>query len=556
MPRIADDAGASTCGTARALASRPVPPARRGASSRCRWPPLALRHRTPDGPRDPRLSRLPARRASWCAPISAGTFEAVTRRLGVLHALTRSACRCGTARGDRALRRQVDDDVSARAGRPADAADLGRRGARRGARRSRRAHAQPAPLVLKPLFGSQGRGLVLVRHADDLPPPEAVAGVYYLQQLRRPRRAAVPRLPRLRLRRRGGRHDGRRGDGWITNVNHGGGARPLAVDRPRARPLWPSPRRRPSAPPSPASTSSPTPAAACSCSRSTPCRPGPACRRSRHSTSPRRSPKRCLAISTHAEAVSPRRIGAGRHADDGPRPRRDPRRLRRRLPRRARGAEARQRARLRRRPRHDGRRFRGERRGDAGAARRARRARRRARPRGVAATRDGGRPPTPISASCCLPRRSPRRRARPAICAPASARVLAGLTRRRRATPSRRSCWPRPAASARRASTTCAPGRQATAARGDARGRARATGSPGTTRTASRTSSTSALPALASARGGGRRRLWPTVARLSGASWRPSPTPMSRASTASRPPMRLRSEAVAAMRALAGRRRR
>jgi len=36
--------------------------------------------------------------------------------------------------------------------------------------------------VLKPLFGSQGRGLRLVRGADDLPPPADVTGVYYLQR--------------------------------------------------------------------------------------------------------------------------------------------------------------------------------------------------------------------------------------------------------------------------------------------------------------------------------------------------------------------------------------
>ncbi|MCI0466636.1 MAG: RimK family alpha-L-glutamate ligase, partial [Beijerinckiaceae bacterium] len=35
---------------------------------------------------------------------------------------------------------------------------------------------------LKPLFGAQGYGLKLIRREDDLPPPESVEGVYYLQR--------------------------------------------------------------------------------------------------------------------------------------------------------------------------------------------------------------------------------------------------------------------------------------------------------------------------------------------------------------------------------------
>ena len=37
-------------------------------------------------------------------------------------------------------------------------------------------------LVLKPLFGSQGRGLRLIHHESELPAPDAVAGIYYLQR--------------------------------------------------------------------------------------------------------------------------------------------------------------------------------------------------------------------------------------------------------------------------------------------------------------------------------------------------------------------------------------
>jgi ribosomal protein S6--L-glutamate ligase len=45
------------------------------------------------------------------------------------------------------------------------------------------AEARPGrPLVLKPLFGSQGRGLRLVETAEDLPPAEEMDGVFYLQR--------------------------------------------------------------------------------------------------------------------------------------------------------------------------------------------------------------------------------------------------------------------------------------------------------------------------------------------------------------------------------------
>ena len=46
----------------------------------------------------------------------------------------------------------------------------------------RAARSGRGPLVLKPLFGAQGFGLKLIRREDDLPPFEAVEGVYYLQR--------------------------------------------------------------------------------------------------------------------------------------------------------------------------------------------------------------------------------------------------------------------------------------------------------------------------------------------------------------------------------------
>ncbi|MEO8716374.1 MAG: RimK family alpha-L-glutamate ligase, partial [Acetobacteraceae bacterium] len=84
--------------------------------------------------------------------------------------------------------------------------------------------------VLKPLFGSQGRGLRLIAHPDDLPEPEEVANVYYLQRY----------LPTDV----DGFHDHRlfvcageviaamtrHADGWITNLRRGGRAEAFAPD--------------------------------------------------------------------------------------------------------------------------------------------------------------------------------------------------------------------------------------------------------------------------------------------------------------------------------------
>jgi RimK family alpha-L-glutamate ligase len=51
------------------------------------------------------------------------------------------------------------------------------------AKRLVRAEARPGrPLVLKPLFGSQGRGLRLIERIGQLADSDDVAGVYYLQQ--------------------------------------------------------------------------------------------------------------------------------------------------------------------------------------------------------------------------------------------------------------------------------------------------------------------------------------------------------------------------------------
>lgn len=114
--------------------------------------------------------------------ISSGSFEEVTRRLGVLHALRERGVPVWN--DARAIERCVDKSTTsflfghAGIATPATWAVEGRPAAVTIAERE----CPAGPLVLKPLFGSQGRGLRLIVNSTDLPPSETVDGVYYLQR--------------------------------------------------------------------------------------------------------------------------------------------------------------------------------------------------------------------------------------------------------------------------------------------------------------------------------------------------------------------------------------
>jgi tetrahydromethanopterin:alpha-L-glutamate ligase len=162
--------------------------------------------------------------------IAAGSFEAVTRRLGILHAMRELGVVVWN--DARAIERCVDKSMTsfliARAGIPTPEtwAIEGRNAALSIVQRE----TIHAPLVLKPLFGSQGRGLRLIRSPSELEQEEAVAGVYYLQRY-------VGQTGRehsdFRVLTSGGRVVAamrRRAFHWITNVKQGG--RPDATQLP------------------------------------------------------------------------------------------------------------------------------------------------------------------------------------------------------------------------------------------------------------------------------------------------------------------------------------
>jgi tetrahydromethanopterin:alpha-L-glutamate ligase len=114
--------------------------------------------------------------------IAEGSFEAVTRRLGILHALR--ALGVPVWNEAAAIERCVDKSTTtfllARAALPVPATWTVE--GIEAARRIVASEASLGPLVLKPLFGAQGRGLMLIREAAELPRAETVGDVYYLQR--------------------------------------------------------------------------------------------------------------------------------------------------------------------------------------------------------------------------------------------------------------------------------------------------------------------------------------------------------------------------------------
>jgi tetrahydromethanopterin:alpha-L-glutamate ligase len=155
--------------------------------------------------------------------MSGGSFEAVTLRLGVLHALReRGVIVWNDARSiERCVDKSTTSFLLARTGIATPAAWTTQ--SYEQARAIAQRETADGALVLKPLFGSQGRGLRLIRKADDLPPADNIAGgVWYLQRFVgverdgfRDFRLLVVRGQVIAAMQRHSAH-------WITNVKRGG----------------------------------------------------------------------------------------------------------------------------------------------------------------------------------------------------------------------------------------------------------------------------------------------------------------------------------------------
>ncbi len=160
--------------------------------------------------------------------MAGGTFEAVTLRLGVLHALRELGVPVWN--DARAIERCVDKSMTSfllsRAGiaTPATWTTESYEAARAIVRRE----TADGPLVLKPLFGSQGRGLLLIRTLEDLPPAEQTAGrVFYLQRFIGVERGGYHDFRVLVVHGRIVAAMQRHSAHWVTNIKRGG--RPVAV---------------------------------------------------------------------------------------------------------------------------------------------------------------------------------------------------------------------------------------------------------------------------------------------------------------------------------------
>ncbi len=159
--------------------------------------------------------------AVFVRTLSGGSFEAVTLRLGILHALAEIGVIVWN--DARAVERCVDKSMTsfllARAGIPTPATWA----AESQAAAAAIVQNEAGPFVLKPLFGSQGRGLRLIRGAQELPAPAEVAGgVYYLQRFVGVERGG---FHDFRVLVSQGRVVGammRHSPHWITNVKRGG----------------------------------------------------------------------------------------------------------------------------------------------------------------------------------------------------------------------------------------------------------------------------------------------------------------------------------------------
>ena len=173
--------------------------------------------------------------------IAGGSFEQVTKRLGVLHALRELGV--PVYNDARAIERSVDKSMTslllhaARIPAPATWATESAAQARRIAMRETAAgHA----LVLKPLFGSQGKDLQLVGEVDGVhhPMPDIdarYAGLAYLQRFVPP--VAAPGFDwrvlvvggrALTAMRRVSAH-------WVHNVAQGARCEPAELERPLAQ---------------------------------------------------------------------------------------------------------------------------------------------------------------------------------------------------------------------------------------------------------------------------------------------------------------------------------
>ena len=152
--------------------------------------------------------------------ISAGGLEQITLRLGILHALRESGVRVWN--DARAIERCVDKSTATFLFQKAGLPTPQTRVVEGYERAMEHAKSEARPLVVKPLFGSQGNGIQRARTHAELPATETVGHVYYMQEYLRSEGAT--RFEDWRVFVSKGRILAamtRVGRTWITNVHQG-----------------------------------------------------------------------------------------------------------------------------------------------------------------------------------------------------------------------------------------------------------------------------------------------------------------------------------------------
>ncbi len=169
--------------------------------------------------------------ACFVRTVANGTFEQVTHRLGILHAL--SAMGVPVINDARAIERCVDKSTTSailfrhQIPTPPTWSVEDRAAAEAIVAREVAAGHE---IVAKPLFGSQGRGIRRLASPDDLPPGETLAGLYYLQRLVPQAEGAWRDWRVLVIGDRAIAAMIRHGKQWITNMRQGARAEAAPVD--------------------------------------------------------------------------------------------------------------------------------------------------------------------------------------------------------------------------------------------------------------------------------------------------------------------------------------
>ena len=161
--------------------------------------------------------------------ISAGTLEQITFRLGLLHALRESGVRVWN--DARAIERCVDKSQTTFLLHRNGIATPRTRVCETLAHAREYTEALERSLVLKPLFGSQGKGIARIEQQGELPAPEAVDHMYYMQDYVAPRDGVFEDWRVLATRYRVVAAMTRQGTNWVTNIHQGGKARAHAPEK-------------------------------------------------------------------------------------------------------------------------------------------------------------------------------------------------------------------------------------------------------------------------------------------------------------------------------------